>query len=772
MEWFPIVRWVTVTTLLAIAGAPLAAALFNRLPARGGAFALHISLMVLLVVSFWIGHLRYGWLALLAGLFVIGCLSALALSGGYEPDWRGVGEGYLFFLIGFAGAIIFRLPRNTIGPAGGEQFLHYGLLNAVGRATQFPPEDMWFAGESVNYYYGGHVLVDQVARLAFVEPRISYNLGLALVFGLAVAGAYGLVGALAVDIDRDRRIGGIFGVFFLVLAGNLATAVRILFGALPESVAHAHGAFAFRAIRQPWSIEEALAEQGSIFSWFWWHDRYVVLGTLQEFPLYSLIKADLHGHVTTIPFMVLIAAVGYAYFITPSEERWRRRLIAFGVLPALAGAVGWMNTWSLPGAVGIAWLAIALAPAHPLTLGPVSIDWVVDRVETVARPLSEAIRLVLATTIAGVIGMLGVAWIAPFILFQLPENDGIGFFPDQSPIETQVLVWGGFFALFAVYLAMVTWDRHADEETPRVALAVLGGTIVGALILGLLGLEAVAIGVPLILLGWWLVREEYGIGYIGVVLIGGLGLVMAMELVYADVWPPDRERWNTTYKVSMQAWILCALAAGAVATALLGDVLDRVRIQPDWRSISVAGVLVIVLLGMAAFPLLATGHEVGEYVTRDHVTGHSIDALEGNDRWRAEEMEAIYWLDDRSGTPVIVEAPGDRAYTWVNPASTFTGLPTVAGWEHQRGYRGIEVYEERVNQVDIIYRGQESAAIDLLHSFEVAYIWVGSNEHERYGEGLRDFAAIEGIDVAFTVEDITIYEVDHDRLGDGSAGDG
>lgn len=765
MEWFPLARWLLATAILAAAGAPVAAWLLRPLPDRGGSFALHVSLIVILVVTFWVGHLRYGWLALVAALVVLGGLSGLALHRDHRPDWPAVVWGYAVFLLGFLGAIVVRVTNNTIGPAGGEQFLHYGLLRAVGRATRFPPEDMWFAGESVRYYYGGHALVDQVARLAFVEPRFAYTLGFALIFGLAVAGAYGLVGALAERMGRDRHVGGALGVFFLVLAGNLATAVRLLFGHLPESIALRYGGFAFAAIRQDWTLEEALAEQGSLTNWFWWHDRYVVPDTLQEFPMYSLLKADLHGHVTTIPFTVLIAAVAYAYVRTPTEARWRRRLLAFGALPALAGAVGWMNTWSLPGAVGIAWLALALAPAHPLRLGPRSIDATVDRIEGMARPVAEAARLASATVLAVVIGVASVAWIAPFVLFQLPPNDGIGFFPSRSPVSTQLLIWGGFLALFALYVVLVTWDGHREDDTERVALGLIGGGGLAALVLVALGVGSLAIGLPVIALAWWLVRtERYDLGFVGILLIGGIGLVLSMELVYAEVWPPHRERWNTTYKVSMQAWILCALAAGAVATALIGDASDRLRTTVSMRPLAGGGVVLLIVLAMAAFPAMAIGHEVGGYAVDDHRYGHSIDGLDGLDRWRADEMAAIHWLDERAGTPTVLEAPGRPAYSWVSPASTLTGLPTVAGWEHVRGYHGVEAYETRVELVDEMYTGERATAIALLHEFEVDYIYVGPNEVDRYGTDRIEFASIEGIEVVHETPDVTIYRVDHDRL--------
>ena len=772
MEWVAIASWLVVVGILSALGAPIAAAIFERFPGRGGPFALHVGLAVILLSSFWIGHLRYAWVALVGALAILVTLSAICYDRGYRPDWRAVGEGYLVFLGGFLVAVAVRVTDNTIGPAGGEQFLHFGLLNAVRRASELPPEDMWWAGESVNYYYGGHVLVDQLSRLAATEPRLAYNLGLAVVFGLATAGAYGLVGAVVDTYGYDRRFGGVLGAVLLLFAGTLTTPVRLLFAQLPDSVSTGIGWFAFEAIPSGEPREVVVAGYASFSEWTWWFERRVVHGTLVETPLFSLVKADLHGHVTTIPFMVLLIAVALAYYLTPADRRLRRWGLLLGVFPALAGMVGWMNTWSLPGAVGIAWLALAFADAHPRSLIGESTNRDIDVSKRLAWAWSESTRLIGATIGAVLVGLLGMAWIAPFVLFQLPSNDGIGVLPETSPIGPHLLLYGGYFAIFGLFLAIAVWRRYGEQEYRRHLTALGIGTVVFAVILVVLELGAFAVAVPLALLAWWLLRRRPSIGFIGVLIIGTLGLILSMELVFAEVWPPDRERLNTTYKVSMQAMVFGLLATASIVTVLLSDQIPKLRQRVTPAGIGVVATVLIIVLLLGTFPVLTLGGEFGDFIDAHPHTDASVDALSGHDRWNADQMEAISFLDERSGNPVLLEAPGEEIYTWVNPASTFTGLPSVLGWAHQRGYRGVETYYERQDQVDSIYTGSPEEAIQLLVEFEVDYIWVGEPEHDRYGDDLLEFEESPYIDVAFDNPAVTIYEVNSERYDPPSNGEG
>lgn len=762
MEWLAILGWLLAVVLLSALAAPISAAIFATLPGRGGAFAPHVGLVAVGLVSFWVGQLRYGWVALGASLVVLGLLSGAVYHRGHIPSLSALIEGYLVFLGGFAFALVVRITDNTIGPAGGEQFLHFGLLNAVERAASLPPEDMWWAGDSVNYYYGGHVLVDQLARLSFVEPRLAYNLGLATVFGLTAAAAYGLVGGILDGYGYRPRVGGVVGAGLVLLAGTFTTPVRLVFGQLPTELATRYGAFAFEGRQFGDPLEEVIASYGDIGAWGWWFERRVVDGMLVETPLYSLVKADLHGHVTTIPFTIVLIAVAFTYYQTPAGARWRRLALLGLVFPALAGLVGWMNTWSLPGAVGIAWLALAFAPAHPLSVLDARFETDVTIEEGMAGLRTEVTRLVSATIGAGLVGLLGAATIAPFLLFQLPTNDGIGLVSERSPLGGHLLLFGGFFAVFALFIAVALWHRYGDTHRIRRGAAIAIATTIAAVGLGAAGFASLAIAAPMAVLAWWLVRRRPSIGFIGVLIVGTLGLILAMELVHAEVWPPERERLNTTYKVSMQAMVFGLLATAAIATALVSDRLPSRGWRPSLGSTVVVLAVICLVVLFAVFPVMTLYTEL-DYYTDDR-SSHSIDALEGQEWWNPDVMAGVSFIDALEGTPTLLEAPGETTYTFSNPASSFTGVPSVVGWAHQRGYRGVEAYEARQDDADAIYAGDRDTAVALLEHYSVEYIWVGQNEHDRYGDELREFGSLAGVSVVFEQGAVTIYAVDQTAL--------
>ena len=814
MEFALVLRWVTTFGILTLVGLPIAAWCFPRLPDRGAAFALPLSLLVLTMPVFWLGHVTFSTPTLAFGLVVLAGTSLLSLHRGATIRPLAAVESFLVFTFAFGLLLALRAVDPTIHPAGGEKFLHFGLVNAVLRADNLPPIDMWYAGETVRYYYGGHVMTALLTTLTGTEPRYAYNLAIAGFFGILVSVAYGLSGAISRDLGRSPRAGGLCGAFFVGLAGSPVTAVRFLYGQLPRDVALAHGEPVFGAVRHM-PYEEAVDRLGDPFEWSWFYARYVVPDTLLEFPFYSFVKADLHGHTITTGFVLLVAALCFAYYRTPSTHRLRRRSLAFGAIPLAGGLLGVMNAWSLPTAAGLAWLALALAPAHPASLLPRAIT---GRIESgshgvvVDGPVrfttdclvSEGIRLAMATTFALIVGLLSVLWAAPFLLFHTPVNDGIGFFPPRSPLLSSVLVFGTFFVLFGLYALTRGFPAYRSAWP----LVLVGAPIFPILVVlaGPLDAPVVAIAGGLLLLGWLLVRTRDNVGFELVLAIAGLGLVLSMEVVHANVWPPAQDRWNTTLKVGIQAWVLCAIAAGPIATRMLGEVFDAIRKSTDRtvqsadrtiqstdgrlrrtrrssstgtrcllaRSPRILGSLVVVtavlvlLFGAGTFATVTIGQQAEVYVDSTQEANPTLDGLAAHDRWRAEEMAAIHWLAERDGTPHLVSAPGDASYTWQNPASTFTGIPTVVGWDHQQGYRGVEAFESRAADVDAIFVASARESDALLLEYEVSYVYVGPAERERYGDERRDFDGHDAFEVVFENEAVTIYAVDRSRL-DGAA---
>jgi uncharacterized membrane protein len=102
-------------------------------------------------------------------------------------------------------------------------------------------------------------------------------------------------------------------------------------------------------------------------------------------------------------------------------------------------------------------------------------------------------------------------------------------------------------------------------------------------------------------------------------------------------------------------------------------------------------------------------------------------------------------------------------YGWnSNPAASLTGIPTVAGWQHEVGYRGPDAYYSRVRDVDTMFLGTPAEQARLLREYDVEYVWVGPAERLRY-EGIT-VTRLEGVEVAYREGSVTVYRVDHGEL--------
>jgi uncharacterized membrane protein len=208
---------------------------------------------------------------------------------------------------------------------------------------------------------------------------------------------------------------------------------------------------------------------------------------------------------------------------------------------------------------------------------------------------------------------------------------------------------------------------------------------------------------------------------------------------------------------AMAAWLVDARPAG-VADAMAGR----------WR---VAGrvLLALVVLSTSIYGGLALTDQFTSESPVTSVDDPTLDARAFVPATHPDEAAAIAWLDDRTGQPHIVSLPGcwcnddpRKPYRWVNAPSSLTGLPTVAGWSHETGYRGDAAYRERVADVETIYEGRPTDQARLLAEYDVEYVYVGPNERAAYGE--ITVAELRGVAVARQFEEVTIYRVDRAEL--------
>ena len=423
MEYGTVLIWWLFMLALATAGVPIATRIFTPIAGRGVAFALPVALVTLIFPIYWVGQVKFGPLAIALGVLVLGGLSLwIAWQSPQIPVLRFV-EALVVFSLGFILVLGIRAVDPSIIPAGGEKFLDYGLLNALLRADQLPPEDFWFAGKSIQYYYGGQLISALLAMLTGTSAKYAYNLSLATFYGMLVMAAYGLTGAVTAARGGSYRLAGSLAALFVGLASNLVAPLAALLWVLPESIATDIA----EAIAGPTALDATRLLSRESFSY--WTSSRVIAGTINEFPLFAWLNGDLHAHMLSTPFLLLLVGVAYTYYRTPAEAVRRHRLLLFGAIPPVAGLIAVINTWSFPTTIGVTWLAIAFAPASPLELLPQSLR---KRFSGEVTWRNELLRMGVATGLAALVALVGILWTAPFFLGPATGtgNRTIGLFPD------------------------------------------------------------------------------------------------------------------------------------------------------------------------------------------------------------------------------------------------------------------------------------------------------------------------------------------------------
>jgi len=327
-------RFLALIELLGLAAAPLAAAALRRLPGAGPAFAKPLGLLLaawLALAAVTAGLLPWGTgtIVLAAGVVALAGLVAWRRRPAGAPDAparRLALAGEAVFLVAFAGMAL--LVAYSPDVWNTEKPMDMAIVNAINAGDALPPRDPWLAGEALNYYYLGHLAIAALVEVGGVEPTRGYNLGVALVFALTAAAAFGLGAALWAALAGPRRA---------VAAGLAAAALTAVLGNLDGA-------------------RRLLADGGPLREFDWFGPSRVIPDTITEFPAFSFLLGDLHAHVLAIPVTLLVAALAVQHVLAGP------RLAAAPVAALALGALYAINAWSVPVAAALLGLAVLARP--------------------------------------------------------------------------------------------------------------------------------------------------------------------------------------------------------------------------------------------------------------------------------------------------------------------------------------------------------------------------------------------------------------------------
>lgn len=682
---------------------------------------------------------------------------------------------------------------------GLEKFMDFGFINAIVNTSYFPPQDMWLApaadprytqGFSINYYYFGHYITAFLTKLTDIPSFITYNLMLSSLFAWTFTQSFSIglnlikrgltpVKRALADTTLTLRdiLSGLLTAFLVTLAGNLHT-IYVFTKGYPNE--------------EPIPFWQILQLNDNSNYWYPNATRFIP-NTIHEFPSYSWVVADLHGHVLDIPFVLLMLGVllsisaGVHLWKTktlPDQKRsgildveftagWFERFqenllsphiahagirLVFLMFLGLLCAVMYMtNAWD-----GLIYLALSTATLAVLTI----------KIEALYLQ-----TFTLKSVIINTLVQTGIVF-ASFLLFSLPFNvnfspfvSGLGVvggwemlnalgmknLPDvykagpllfekgnnlRSPMWMLGVLWGFFYfnASFFMYHVIVTIhaQNHSILESFRPWLPSPNRiqTIHQKF------MSWIHTVVELIT-----TRIQTVDLYIILLICISTGLLIFPEFFYAKDIYPGHYRANTMFKLGYQAYIMLSLVSGYAL------VLIRMHVSKKRQSFSISRMLLsfssyALFVLVAIYPYFAIESYYGVIKTRSYEGQDGIAWLK---TFRQGDYDAIAWFNGQPtpegssvlGTsdpsqdtqhPVILEAVGD-SYTDYARISAYTGLPTPLGWPvHQWLWRGS--YDEpgrRVEEVKQIYEGTEKEAVEaLLNTYAVQYIVIGDMERQKY----------------------------------------
>ena len=811
--------WFLVVQLLGLLTLPLAYSLFRRLPDRGFTFAIPLGLL-LGSYLFWVAGLTH--VLPNSRYTIIGVLALLALASGLllkrnrSELWAFIRENWVLLLAAelvFIGVYSLWLSMLAFSPAINhtEMPMDFAFLNSILRSDHFPPEDPWLSGNSISYYYFGHFMMAFLTKLTSIPSSVSYNLSIALISAIAGVGVFGLVYNLIRLSGARLGTAVLFGLtapLFLGLIGNLEGVLEFVYSAGWGS----DGFWKWVSIK---GLESAPSGGFSFFPdqhWWWWKATRVIDTlvdgasldyTITEFPFFSFYLADLHPHVSALPFITLVLGLGLNLFV--SDEKlglaWLRKYPFEVLIIALAlGSLSFINTWDFP-IIATIFVALVLAKAYaesegspPLSLFPslyVLVPVLAGAViffipfyatlesqasgilplgEVATRPLFFFIIWGLFSVLCGSF-LIKQVWTVPGVT---GKNHGVIALVTTVTLAP-LLIWGAL----ELFFLWTGWNALFDRLGGR---AIEDATTVGERSLLLLpGLAIVGVGLYSMLLRTKHVGDR-GTAFALLLVATAFYLLVGAELFYVvDLFG---NRMNTVFKFYYEAWLLLAVASAyglyylcsrpmPNITSVLPGVArffgTRLRVPTlIFGKATVYGWVALV----AVLMLASLYYPVAAFISRTDSGGGNgpiLDGLAFLDTGASGEYEAILWLRDQAPWGRIVEATDD-SYTPYGRISASTGLPTILGWKgHERQWRGTGInnlLDEREKQVAQIYTSDDPDTVrQLLETYDIRYVYVGRRERKEYGApGFADFPSF--LQPVFEAKDVVVYE--WQQPGDGA----
>lgn len=583
---------------------------------------------------------------------------------------------FLFEELIFLGGLLFwsYIRANNPDIHGLEKFMDFGFLNSILRSDYFPPKDMWYTPLSINYYYFGHLVTAVLTKLSFIPSLITYNLMLATLFSLTFTASFSIGLNLFEKINSSIKsvVAGILSAFLVSFGGNLTTIYALFKPYVPADTPVPFWQLPFLPFNFP--------------NGYWYPNATrFIYHTIHEFPIYSFVVSDLHGHVLDIPCVLLIIALLFSLMSkTKTLGNWKFEIGNLLLISFLLAVSYMTNAWD-----GLIYLLLSFMVLAVLNF--YNKQRLIFSNKTLYRFLKEILIIVTGFFIFSL----------PFSLSFKPFVSGIGVLCAPSFL-TNIQKLGPFI-----------FEVDHCQRTPIWQFIMLYGFFYFFVVCFVLFLKF---------------KDKYKLSksdiFVLLLIFLSTLLILLPEFIYIKDIYPTYYRANTMFKLVYEAFIMLSLSCAYIVVKLLTNIKNGKILSCFFAA------TLLLLFFVFIYPVFAVN---GYY--RDLKIYAGID---GTDYLRLSypgDYNLINWLNKNiQGQPVILEANGE-SYTDYARISANTGLPTVIGWPvHEWLWRGsYDVASPRINDVQTLYTTKDIALTkSLIKNYRISYIVVSALERQNY----------------------------------------
>jgi YYY domain-containing protein len=422
-----------------------------------------------------------------------------------------------------------------------------------------------------------------------------------------------------------------------------------------------------------------------------------IYNTIHEFPIYSFVVSDLHGHVLDIPIVLTILALLLALFFSKKITLSKIALISFFLASAYM-----TNAWD--GAIYLLLTIAVISYIHFVHISP-------QQKYTSLKQIWRNMR----KTLFGINVVYDVLLIiVGFFLLSLPFSL---FFQTNAIVHGIGVLCAPKFLTNLQHIGPFLFETDHCQKSPVWQLAILYGFFyffVMSFIIFLIRVKKILqIDIFILLL-------------IGLATI----LITIPEFFYMKDIYPAHYRANTMFKLTYEAFIMLSLVSGYVIIRISLYIGNLKTILGRSGTLFFLFITIVLLSLVLYYPSFAINSYYNNLSTKKPLNG--IEYLK---TLHPQDYAAIQWINKHiPNQPVIAEAQGD-SYTDYARISTNTGLPTILGWTvHEWLWRGrYEIPSPRIAEIQTLYETKDiNVAKSILQRYAVSYVYIGDLEKQKY----------------------------------------